>query len=112
MRVRLRYTYASGTATEQQDLERLFHELWHVRQRAMLPAGEWRPPTDVYETPNRVVVKMELAGVPEEAIDITLYADRLVVSGARHDTPPGGARDAGDSPEHVSYLEARIHYGP
>lgn len=105
MRVRFRYaTYAASPHAEQQDLERLFHELWHVRQRTMLPAGEWRPPTDVYETPDQLVVKMELAGVPEEAIEITLYADHLVVSGSRQDRQPAG--------EHAAFREAGIHYGP
>lgn len=105
MRVRFRYvTYTASHNSNQQELERLFHELWHVRQRTMLPAGEWRPPTDVYETPERLVVKMELAGVPEEAIEVTLYADHLVVSGARTDREPAGAQAA--------YREAGIHYGP
>jgi HSP20 family protein len=105
MRVRFRYvTYTAGHSADQQELERLFHELWHVRQRTMLPAGEWRPPTDVYETPERLVVKMELAGVPEEAIEITLYADHLVVSGTRTDRDPAG--------EHAAFREAGIHYGP
>src|SRR5579883_1695194 len=103
MRVRFRYvTYAANPTTEQHDLERLFRELWQVR-RTVLPAGEWRPPTDVYETPERLVVKMELAGVSEEAIDVTLYADRLVVSGSRHDQQPTG--------EQVAFREAGIPYG-
>jgi HSP20 family protein len=97
-------TYTASHNADQQELERLFHELWHVRQRTMLPAGEWRPPTDVYETPERLVVKMELAGVPEEAVEITLYADHLVVSGTRTDREPAGAQGA--------YREAGIHYGP
>jgi HSP20 family molecular chaperone IbpA len=112
MRVRFRYaTYAGGPTTEQQDLERLFHELWHVRQRTMLPAGEWRPPTDVYETADYVVVKMELAGVPEDSIEVTLYADHLVVSGTRDDGG-GPAEAAIRSGGRVSFHEAGIHYGP
>lgn len=110
MRVRFRYvTYTTTTPTaEQQDLQRMFHELWHVRQRTMLPAGEWRPPTDVYETGDRLVVKMELAGVPEEAIEITLYADHLVVTGRRQEAQPMDASGG----QRVSFHEAGIHYGP
>jgi HSP20 family protein len=105
MRVRLRYvTYTTGTSSAQkQDMERMFHDLWHLRQPAVSPAGEWRPPTDVYETPDRLVVKMELAGVPEDHIEITLYADHLTVSGSRPDSQPSGER--------VAYREAQIHYG-
>jgi HSP20 family protein len=108
MRVRFRYVTYTTPAAEQQDLQRLFHELWHVRQRTMLPAGEWRPPTDVYETPDQLVVKMELAGVPEEAIEITLYADHLVVTGSRQE---GQLMDSSGG-QRVSFHEAGIHYGP
>ena len=108
MRVRYRYvTYTTNATTEQQDLERLFHELWHVRQRTLLRAGEWRPLTDVYETPDALLVKMELAGVPEDAIEITVYADHLVVTGNRHQRDPNVEMDGG-----VSFHEAQIHYGP
>jgi len=105
MRVRFRYvTYAAGPSSAQkQDMERLFHDLWHLRQPAVSPAGEWRPPTDVYETPEQTVVKMELAGVPDDDIEITLYADHLTVSGSRPDRQPEG--------EQVAYREAQIHYG-
>lgn len=105
MRVRYRYTtYTANYNAEQIELERLLHELWHVRQRTMLSPREWRPATDVVEMPERLLVKMELSGVPEDAIDISLYADHLVVSGTRTDLQPAGAQAA--------YREAGIHYGP
>ncbi len=45
----------------------------------------WRPPTDVYETDNSIVVKVEVAGMAEEDFTIT-FADRnLVVAGVRRD---------------------------
>ena len=108
MRVRNRLvTYSTSPAVTHLDMERLFHELWHMGQRSMLPAGEWRPHTDVYETPESLVIKMELAGIPEEAIDIALYADHLVVSGTRKESLPGSHAD---SP--LAFHEAQIHYGP
>ena len=107
MRVRHRYvTYTTNSINEQQDLERLFHELWHVRQRTLLRAGERRPLTDVYETPVELVVKMELAGVPEDAIEITVYADHLVVTGSRAQPDSPAAADSD-----ISFHEAQIHYG-
>lgn len=45
----------------------------------------WRPPTDVYETDNAVIVKIEIAGVHPDDFRIT-FADRvLTVSGTRQD---------------------------
>jgi hypothetical protein len=36
----------------------------------------WRPPTDVYETDDFVVVKVEIAGVDEQGFSISLDANR------------------------------------
>ena len=45
----------------------------------------WRPPTDVYETDDYVVVKVEIAGMDEQDFVVSLSANKLVVSGARRD---------------------------
>lgn len=45
----------------------------------------WRPPTDVYETDDCIVVKVEIAGMEEGDFDIALDARKLVISGVRHD---------------------------
>ena len=45
----------------------------------------WRPPTDVYETDDCVVVKVEIAGMDERDFAISLSANKLVISGVRHD---------------------------
>ena len=104
MRVRFRYTTTPADAVqERQEFERLVQELWRVRQRAMLSSTEWRPAMDVVEMPGQLLVKVELAGVPEEAVDISLYASHLVVSGRRTEVPSTGPQAA--------YREAGIHYG-
>ena len=43
----------------------------------------WKPPTDVYETVLDLVIVMELAGIREEDITVTLFSDLLVVEGKR-----------------------------
>jgi HSP20 family protein len=45
----------------------------------------WHPPTDVYETDDCVVVKVEIAGMAEEDFTISLDGKRLVISGVRRD---------------------------
>ncbi len=62
----------------------------------------WRPPTDVYETDEHIVVMMELAGVREEDIEVTIFNDILIVAGARE--------DAG-RPDRVLYHEMGISFG-
>ena len=46
----------------------------------------WRPPTDVYETENDLVVKMSISGVRSEDVSITLTGDTLTISGRRQDS--------------------------
>jgi HSP20 family protein len=43
----------------------------------------WRPPTDIYETLDEIIVVIELAGVNEEDMTVTLFSDLLVVEGRR-----------------------------
>jgi HSP20 family protein len=46
----------------------------------------WTPNTDVYETPDSLIVKMEMAGIEKEDLKITLNDRLLLVSGHRKDT--------------------------
>jgi len=45
----------------------------------------WRPPTDVYETDEYIVVKVEIAGMEVEAFTISLEGKRLTINGVRRD---------------------------
>ncbi len=58
------------------------------------------PPTDVYETDDHVVVKVEIAGVDGHGFSISLDNKRLVISGVRYD--PGAK---------VGYQQMEILYG-
>ena len=104
-------TYHFGEdQTSQHNVERhyreLMDELLHQSQPHSLGhhATQWRPPADIHETPAAILVKLELAGVREEDLDVTLYEDALVVNGRRDD-------DMDHSGE-ICYHEAQIRYGP
>ena len=62
----------------------------------------WRPPTDVYETEDIVVVRMEAPGLHVEDVSVTLHANTLVVRAMRRE------RQA-----HVKkrVLQLEVHYG-
>ena len=55
---------------------------WRLTIRSPL----WRPPTDVYETDDAVVVRVEVAGMREEDIAIELVGRSLSIRGSRPDT--------------------------
>lgn len=45
----------------------------------------WRPPTDVYETDDSIVVKVEVAGMAEDDFAITFSDRNLIIAGTRRD---------------------------
>jgi len=49
--------------------------------------GGWRPPTDVYETDDTIVVKMEVAGMNREDFTVLLEGSRLIIFGQRKSDP-------------------------
>lgn len=81
---------------------RLLGDPWGLLPRTTVARPEWKPPADLYETDHTYVVKVELAGVSEDDLDVSVYADALVVEGNRL---------VGVSGE-VRYHSAEIRYGP
>lgn len=65
--------------------------------------AHWVPNTDVYVTDNGLIVKVELAGMRSEHLEITVENNRLRISGSR----PDGCRAA-----KCSFLVMEINYGP
>jgi HSP20 family molecular chaperone IbpA len=51
----------------------------------------WRPPTDVFETPEAIIVRVEIAGMRTEDFHLSLEAQTLVIDGIRRDPDPGAA---------------------
>lgn len=65
--------------------------------------AHWVPNTDVYSTDNGLVIKVELAGMRSEHLEITVEGNRLRISGNR----PDGCRAA-----KCNFLVMEINYGP
>ncbi len=67
---------------------------WHVR------SSVWNPPTDIYETDEHLVVKMEIAGMRDEDLEVAVQENVLMVSGRRN-----------DSSERRAYHQMEIPFG-
>ncbi len=52
----------------------------------------WRPAINIYETPEHLVVLIELAGIDPEDVMITIDAHQLLVQGQRPNLIPEGAQ--------------------
>jgi len=45
--------------------------------------GSWSPPVDIYETASSVVLKAEIPGIGQDAIDIQIEDNVLILKGER-----------------------------
>ena len=64
--------------------------------------ASWIPNTDVYATDNGLVIKVELAGMRSENLEINVEGSRLRISGTR----PDGCRSAT-----CNFIVMEINYG-
>jgi HSP20 family protein len=81
-------------------LNRHFHFLGSSKRAK--PSGPlWLPAADVYQTPEGWQVKVELAGVSAEDIEIDIQGNVLYIAGSRKDRSCGGD---------VSYHQMEITY--
>lgn len=65
--------------------------------------NHWVPNTDMYVTEDALVIKVELAGMRREDLELSIDQDRLIISGRR----PDGCRTA----SRCKFLMMEINYG-
>ena len=87
----------------QQEMELVFRALMPARpQVAARQNGLWRPPLEVYETDDALVVYAEIAGLDDQQVSVVVEGDMLSIRGERSDNR---------NHERRSYREAGIPYG-
>jgi HSP20 family protein len=69
---------------------------WHITVRS----PGWRPPTDVFELEDMIVVRMEIAGMRDDNFSIELNGRYLTIRGVRQDVP-----------ERRAYHQMEIRFG-
>jgi HSP20 family protein len=85
------------------DMERLFYDLFCPKNPAKsLAIHNWHPLADIIETEDKIIIKLELAGVDKNDINITLENNHLVISGVRKEILP---------PKIKCYHQMEINYG-
>jgi HSP20 family protein len=86
----------SDTSVSMIDKRRdLIHAVtWTVR------SSTWSPPTDVYETEDAYIIRVEVGGMRESDFEITLEDGYLQISGTRPDVP-----------ERRAYQQMEIRFG-
>ncbi|MBC7330678.1 Hsp20/alpha crystallin family protein [bacterium] len=81
------------------EMDRLFDELF---ERRPTRREEFHPLTDIKETENEFIVKMELPGVKPEDVEITLTGDTLTIRGEKKEE---------ERTEKENYLRVERCYG-
>lgn len=86
----MHYKYVAYKYTRRVLPDARFQNVWEsFGSWPMYSMIAWHPPTDVYETVDEIIVVIELAGVKEEDMTITLFSDLLVVEGRREQPVTG-----------------------
>ena len=84
-----------------ESIERYFHFL--ASSKGSRPSGKlWYPAADVYDAPDGWIVKVELAGVSAEDLEIEIQGDTLYIAGIRRDKTCSGSG--------LSYRQMEITY--
>jgi len=102
--IELRRDWSEIIITMQKDMERLMDEVANRKPPSVHFAPKaWQPAIDVFETDSEVVILLELAGVNENEIEVTVQHDILTIRGTRKDIKRGIKR---------TYSQMEILWGP
>lgn len=70
-------------------LEDIFDNFFQPERRLFsLSPSAWNPPVDVSETPERIYIRMEIAGVRREDLSVTVERGVLIIRGKRYNRAP------------------------
>jgi len=73
----------SALALLQQEMGEIVHRLSALDRADRLPGSEWSPSVDVFEFRDRLVVVVEVPGLPPESLRVVFRERDLVLAGER-----------------------------
>lgn len=86
---RLTFFWQTDLDTMQRRMERLLDHLANTKPPlAQFSPQMWIPSIDIYETAAEIVVVVELAGVNQDELEMSLEGNQLTIRGHRHDPRP------------------------
>lgn len=106
--VEMRYDWLSNIQGMQREMERLLNYLGNSKPPTVSFARMWAPAVDVYEIEKSIVVLVELAGVNQDKVDVTVTGNTLVVRGERNETTPASNKTYYQIEIHRGYFERAI----
>jgi HSP20 family protein len=70
----------------QDRMNRLFEDAARTRRGAEeeeMATGQWSPAVDIFETPDSIVIRAEVAGIDQQALNVEVKEHSLIVAGER-----------------------------
>ena len=87
--VRNKYFGPGDFENVQQRMEKMLENIFDEMRPTRFAAEKlWKPPVDIYETAEEVIVLVEVAGMNKKDITVTLDNNILKISGVRPDYSP------------------------
>ena len=74
----------------QSELNKLFESLQLLQRHEDMPEVDFSAPYDVLETPEEVLVEVDLPGVNPESLDISVKGRAIMLQGLREKNQPAG----------------------
>lgn len=87
---RIARTPLSDLVLLQREVNQLFERLAGLDRAGRAPVGEWVPSVDVYECDGKLTIVVEVPGLAEEQLRVSIKDRSLVVAGERRERKPGG----------------------
>jgi HSP20 family protein len=96
----------------QEEMDLIFDHFYKLRHSPVLTAQRiWRPPTDVFETEEEIVVRMEIGGMKQQDLHVTISRDLLIVRGEREGKAATGKTAYQNMEINCGPFERNIHLG-
>ena len=87
---RIARTPLSDLVLLQREVNQLFERLAGLDRAGRAPAGEWVPSVDVYECSGKLTIVVEVPGLAEDQLRVSIKDRNLVVYGERRERRPTG----------------------
>ncbi|MHC4481605.1 MAG: Hsp20/alpha crystallin family protein, partial [Planctomycetota bacterium] len=89
-----RSPFLSAKALDDRDVFRQFLDDFHALRRGLRGRYRdvWRPPTDVYETEEDIVIKMSIPGIQRNEVTVECNGDVITICGVRKGVGSQGVR--------------------
>jgi len=85
----VRYKIGRDFVGIHQRMEKMLDNIFDEMRPTMFSSEQaWKPPVDIYETSEEIVVMVEIAGMSKKDINVTMENDLLKISGIRPDYSP------------------------